>query len=263
MLTTVIYAPYIVVELLVTGGRPADTPSDLTAVMVLSLLGWVIGSLAEAAVVVAVSNSYLNADPDVQGSLRSTLRRFVPVLFAVLLKWLFIGMGAMVGFFVAALVAGIAGLAGVMSGTMQTEGTGAVMVGALLLVGALVLGGGLGIYLFARYFAVPATVMLEGLGVLAGMRRSRDLSQGIKRKVLGALGLPMLLYFMFQFIVVALMGSLPGPAILSFVLQKAIILVATPILYVIATLLYYDARIRKEGFDIEVMAAELASTKVA
>jgi hypothetical protein len=28
---------------------------------------------------------------------------------------------------------------------------------------------------------------------------------------------------------------------------------------VIATLLYYDARIRKEGFDIEIMAAELGS----
>jgi hypothetical protein len=32
---------------------------------------------------------------------------------------------------------------------------------------------------------------------------------------------------------------------------------------VIATLLYYDARIRKEGFDIQVMAAELAASTSA
>jgi hypothetical protein len=32
---------------------------------------------------------------------------------------------------------------------------------------------------------------------------------------------------------------------------------------VIATLLYYDARIRKEGFDIEMMAAELEGARPA
>jgi hypothetical protein len=257
----VITAPYIVVELLVTGGRPANTPNDLTAVTVLTVLGWIIGSLAEATVVLAVSNSYLNANPDVQGSLRATLRRLGPVMIAVFLKWFVIMLGVMAGFAVSAM--GV-GLAAVMSGMVQTQGgTAALLVGGLLLVGALVLGGGLGLYLFARYFAVPATVVLEGLGVRAALRRSRDLSQGIKRKVLGALGLPMLLFFMFQFVVVILMSALPGPAIIGFVLQKAMILVATPILYVIATLLYYDARIRKEGFDIEIMAAELASSKVA
>ena len=40
-------------------------------------------------------------------------------------------------------------------------------------------------------------------------------------------------------------------------MQQAATIVLTPIVAVIATLLYYDARIRNEGFDLEVMTAEL------
>jgi hypothetical protein len=35
-------------------------------------------------------------------------------------------------------------------------------------------------------------------------------------------------------------------------------LVGTPIIASVATLIYFDARIRQEGFDIQVMADELA-----
>jgi hypothetical protein len=34
-------------------------------------------------------------------------------------------------------------------------------------------------------------------------------------------------------------------------------LVVTPILYCVLTLLYYDLRVRKEAFDLEMLAAQL------
>lgn len=258
-LTTVLYAPYILIELLVTGGRALEPTSGAAPMFILTLLGWVIGSLAEAAVVLAVSNSYLRADPDVHGAVRGTLRRFGTVLIAGLLKWLAVALGLTAGFMVGALGAGILAVSTGAVGGSASSVVLPIMLGGI----SLLLGGAAALYLFAGYFAVPATVMLESLGARAGLRRSRELSAGFKWKVLGALGLPMLIFFAFQFVVVGLTAALPGPAILGFVLQKAMTVVVSPILAVIATLLYYDARIRKEGFDIEVMAAELGASPFA
>jgi hypothetical protein len=55
----------------------------------------------------------------------------------------------------------------------------------------------------------------------------------------------------------------PGPSMIRFLLGQSVTVIAYPVLSVIATLLYYDARIRKEGFDIEVMAAELGMPSAA
>ena len=35
-------------------------------------------------------------------------------------------------------------------------------------------------------------------------------------------------------------------------------LVSTPLVSIIATLVYYDGRIRQEGLDLQIMAADLA-----
>ena len=141
---------------------------------------------------------------------------------------------------------------------MAAGGPGAALFG-LLFVLAMLVSVPLAIFLFARYFAVPATVVLEGLGVVAGLRRSNTLSKGMKGKILGALGLPMLMFLVIQTVLVAVAQLLPGPAFLAFLVQQIPAIIVSPILAVISTLLYYDARIRKEGFDIEVMAAELGS----
>jgi hypothetical protein len=81
----------------------------------------------------------------------------------------------------------------------------------------------------------------------------------MKGRILGALGVHMLMFFVIQMVLVGVAQLLPGPAFVKFLVQQVPAIVVSPILAVIATLLYYDARIRKEGFDIEVMAAELGS----
>ena len=79
----------------------------------------------------------------------------------------------------------------------------------------------------------------------------------MRRKILSTLGTPMLILSVLQFIIAAMTQALPGPAAFGFLIQQAITIVLSPIVAIIATLLYYDARIRNEGYDIEVMAAEL------
>ena len=47
---------------------------------------------------------------------------------------------------------------------------------------------------------------------------------------------------------------------LTGILSAILIIPIYPLLAVVSTLLYYDLRIRKEGFDLEVMSRELGTT---
>jgi hypothetical protein len=253
----IVYAPYVILEYIFRGELYGDVAPS-AALLLVPLVGLMIGSFSEAAIVLAVSNSYLQGEPDPTAALRGTLRRFGTILIAVFLKYLLIGLSMIVGLFV--IMFPLVFLLIAVRGVIPADDL--VLAGALgLLAGVIALLGALPIvlYVFARYFAVPATVILEGLGVGAGLGRSADLSKDFKRKVCGTLALPYVLLIIIQLTVMFVAEQLPGPAILSFLVTQLPSLVLTPILAVIATLLYYDARIRKEGFDIEVMAAELGS----
>jgi hypothetical protein len=256
MLSAVVFTPYVLLELLLTGGQSNEPVVQPVAMVALFAFGWIFGSLSEAAIVLAVSNSYLRGEPDPGDSLRRTARRLGAIMLAVLVKWLFIGTGMAAGFVAGALAGGIVA---VITNLLIANALTAVAAAVIFVVGAL-LGVGLGFRYFAFYFAIPATVILEGAGVRAGLRRSRMLSSGAKRKILGALGLPILLFFGIQFVLLATFELLPGPRYLASLGWQVVNVVASPILSVIATLLYYDARIRKEGFDIQVMAAELGTS---
>jgi hypothetical protein len=201
--------------------------------------------------VIGVSNAYLSGEADVAGVLRGTRARIMPVLVAVLLKWLFIGLAFMAGLIIAMLVSAL------LMMLIALVGGGTAVAGIVGVMAMLVLALPVGLYAFAAMFAVPATVVLEGRGALDGLRRSRELSRGLKPRIIGALGVPMLGFLVFQLFIGGLGTLLPGPSAISLLFEQAITIAVYPIIAVIATLLYYDARIRKEGFDIEVMAAEL------
>lgn len=252
-LSALAFAPYVVIQLLLTGGDPVEptTAGAATSAIVL-VFGWIIGSIMEAAVVAGVSNSYLHGRPDVPAALRRTFQRLFPVLLSVSAKWVLIGLG-----FMGAITAGAITSAIIAVGAGSTGQVGPGILTGILVAGVFLIAIPVGLYFFATYFAVPATVILEGAGVIHGLKRSRDLSRGLKRRILGALGLSMLLFVIFQLILAALFALLPGPRIIGFLAEQVITIIAYPIIAVIATLLYYDARIRKEGFDIERMAADL------
>jgi hypothetical protein len=125
----------------------------------------------------------------------------------------------------------------------------AAAVGMLaFLVGAL--------YVLTRFFAVPAVVVLEDRGPLAALGRSSELSAGEKWRIFRTLALAWVIYMMFStglgFVALLLRSD-----VLTQVLGALFTILVYPLLPVIETLLYYDARIRKEGYDIELMARDL------
>lgn len=130
-----------------------------------------------------------------------------------------------------------------------------------------------GFYFIARYFAIPATVLFEDRGVGDSLGRSSQLSIGQKGRILGTLALAWAILFGIVFAVSMVIGIIAGVAMVrsggdamtgtsSLLMQLPGIfsyILGLPIIVIAETLLYYDARIRQEGYDIELMTAQLGS----
>ena len=139
------------------------------------------------------------------------------------------------------------------------------VVGLLLVAGAVVLD----VYVWVRFFILaPAALVLERSGVMASLRRAATLSRGQFWRLLGIsmlaqlvagfasslLSMPFTLAGMFGFLVVP--ESATG---LVYVLGTYLGLLvsyslATPFTAGVTVLQYVDQRIRKEAFDVELMA---------
>lgn len=111
-------------------------------------------------------------------------------------------------------------------------------------------------YVAARFFAVAAVIVLEDGGVNEAFSRSSALSNGRKRHILNTLLLVWIIYFLLS-VGVSLVANIMGSTVVTIVLTTAFQIVAYPIIGLTDMLLYYDCRIRGEGFDIERMAASM------
>ena len=260
-ISAIVFAPLLVVSLLLTGGDQTLVLTRPTTFIALGVAGWIFNSIVEAGIALAVSDSYLKGNTDVGSVMRRVFARVSAVLVSVLAKAFIIGLGLFLGAIVIVVVTAVTGgFTGVFnSGSEQT----AIIFGVIAVTLSMLVGGTIALYYYACYFAVPATVVIENLGAIGGLKRSRALSKGVKRKVLAALGTSVSVLLVIQFVTSLLMQSLPGPPAIGFVLEQAVTIVLAPIIGVIATLLYYDARIINEGFDIEVMAADLGAATPA
>lgn len=140
-----------------------------------------------------------------------------------------------------------------------------VMIAALLKYALLAIGflfffvGAL--YVLARYFAVTPAIVLERTGPLEAFGRSSSLSTGKKRHILNTLLLAGLIY-----IVIAIAASIPfgffHSQVVNTVASATVTVVVYPLVGIAEMLIYYDARIRAEGYDIELMAGALAAKPV-
>jgi hypothetical protein len=116
-------------------------------------------------------------------------------------------------------------------------------------------------YVVALFYAVPCTTVLERAGPIAGLQRSVQLSRGLKGHVLLTLILVYGLYFVLiggASLIFAMIGNRVAIQVFS---ALATILIY-PFVPTVQMLLYYDARIRKEGYDIELMAQGVAGPSV-
>jgi hypothetical protein len=112
------------------------------------------------------------------------------------------------------------------------------------LVPGIIIGCGLAV--------ATTALVLERLDAVAAMKRSWGLTDGFRWKIFGALvvGFVLLLIPGMAF---AALTFIPGIGVLLDIVTAVVSLVVTPYLYVLFTILYYDLRVRKEGFDLEML----------
>jgi hypothetical protein len=187
------------------------------------LLTLLMGVLVTAACVKAVSDIYLDQPPAIGTSVLFALRRLPALLALYVLQFL----GLIVGFI-------------------------------LLIIP--------GIYLYAAWSVQTPALMLEGLRPWRALGRSRRLVKGRWWPVAGVI---LLVNLMTEIIAQALrtlfaavdgFSSHPGliAAVLAYILGGiAASLLTQPIIASVTTVLYYDLRVRKEGFDLQVLADHL------
>jgi hypothetical protein len=132
------------------------------------------------------------------------------------------------------------------------------------LMTSVAIGCGLVVFLFpavwvtAVVFAVQPAVVLEGRGVFAAFDRSQKLSDRVKMHILSAIGLIVLIRIVVELGSAIIAAAVPMPE-LRYVVVTIASMLGYPLYGIAYTLIYYDIRIRKEGFDIEMMAKQASS----
>jgi len=209
-----------------------------------------------AALTVFVSERFLGRLITVRQAYARAFRRWLALLIATILIGLVFAavFGVLFGvFFVPFLGFGLLG-SGMDSGASAAMGVLSLLMCCLILPAL-----GIVIFLTARWaFFIPA-IVLENYNSTGGMGRSWKLVKGSFWRVALILFMLVILVYLFSVGPILLASflalALASPALLAIVNSVVVTLVniiLTPLQFAALTILYYDLRIRKEGFDLQV-----------
>ena len=222
----------------------------------------VVGSIVTGALTFAISHRYLGSPVSVGASYRRVLRShiFFPLLGAMVLKDLIvfapIGAVYVLLFAVAAAV------------SIQGAATGAAMA-AIVALALLVPAAVWAFYFGIRFLLVEPAVILEQVGAGGALSRSWNLMSGNVSK---GFWLAVVVYGVMLLIMLIVTGptqlAIASKTMARQEVSRSLLAINTILTALIGTviapcvstawiLLYYDMRIRKEGFDLELLAREL------
>jgi len=245
-----------------TPGHPRAAVAGLTAVGGVGLMvGWfayLVGlAVAEAATVFAVSAVHLERTTTIGESYGRVRGRYGRVVWVLVQTWLR-AFWPMVLILIAAF-----SVAAVMG-----KGTGAALAGALAGLGFLV-GGIVGLVLFLRYSLAVQACVLEDIKASAAIKRSVTLSAGSRRQIfviyflMGVINAIVTWVFLIPATFLATLLAKGSPSIATLFGGVAGFLagaLAGPIATIALSLVYFDQRVRKEAFDLQLMMAAVDGT---
>lgn len=182
----------------------------------------VLSSIATAATVFVVSESYLGRPLPARDALRRATPLLARLIICSLLLAIVVGIGFIFFFF----------------------------PGIMLLCGLLL--------------AFPSLVLEPGSSPTGALSRSWSLTRGARWRMFGLLvTMALLLYVPLVGLGAVAAVALPGgalgasPGTLTLAVIGVVQMLLYPLLYCVLTVAYYDLRVRKEGFDLEVLASTL------
>jgi hypothetical protein len=242
--------------------------------IVFTIAHWLLYVLAVGATTAAVSDLYGRMTPDVQSAYRAAVRRLGPLLWLTFLMAVrILGVVAACGVIPATLLGFAAGLTASRTATPAVSGT-ILALGTALLGLAIFVAIGLALFMGLRYaVAVPAAV-LEPIGGAEAIRRSIRLTRTL-------LGRAFLLMICTGAVVWAAMLMLQMPFVIAtFVVGQetragfwlnmagsatgvAGQTITAPLGAIGVVVLYFEARIRHEALDLQVLTEALAPLPAA
>jgi len=204
------------------GFRGSDVAAVILAGLAIALLGVVAAQLASAASFRAVSEAYLGEEADWRRSLRFALSRLRPLLWLALLHALVIGIG-----FVLFVVPGV--------------------------------------YLYGALAVATPVLLFEDVRGTKALRRSREL---VRTRWWSTAGAVLAASILVSIVGAAVSGVLVGAVvgshgnqlvsdILGVIAGTASSMVTTPFLAAVIVVLYFDLCVRKEGFDLLLLAQRM------
>jgi len=233
-------------------GNPELLAGAIAGVIGFVIVGVVLAillfSAQSASLVDAGSRRYLSREATIGESFRAGIsaagRLFLAglvVLLAILALWAVV-------FIVAGIIAAVARGGGI--GILAF-----VLAGLLALVGTFYLG--------ASWLVAPVVVVLEKAGPMSALRRAWRLSEGNRWRIIGIQALLVILNVVLSVLLGGLfaIGAQSGQPGIGSVLQSLVNLASTivwaPVEWIAFTVLYYDLRVRKEAFDLQLAAEAL------
>lgn len=237
LVTAILYAPLIVAQLIFFRGTSFGTAAQITAasttgqivVFSISVLAY---TLMSGVVSRFSSDVYLERPAGVAVAIQSVVK-LVPRL---------IGAGIL---FALVLVLGF----------VPTIVGAALNSGLLMFLGVVITFVWV-FYSVARYFAILQLIVLENRRIIEAFARSSVLSKDRKGHILLTMFLIILIFWLLS-LAVGVVAVIASNVAVIVVASTLYTVVAYPLIGITQMILYYDARIRAEGFDIEVMTGSL------
>lgn len=219
---------------------------------VVNVISYFAGLFLTANAIRVISDSYLGRRPELSDALALGGSKIMPLFLVGLGKGLLLGL-------IAVAIGVIAAVAGPR---VATEG------GAGLFAFLIAILGGCWFIIFVAcgYAVTTPVVVLEELNASSdSFGRSWDLTRGFKFKIF--------LIFLVAVVVVFVPGvaigglgaflakdlHLLGQAVE--ILSAALPILLTPLFSCVLTLVYYDLRVRREAFDLEVLSGQLGAVR--
>lgn len=221
------YVPFYLIMLVIESSIGGHMPSQIGGLwtLIFQLVFMILWAsiafpIATGATTFAISERYLGNDATIGDALRRGLSHFWPLSIA------------------------------------QITATIRVVFGFFLLVIP-------GILWMLSYSLIVPVILIEGSKAMPSLRRSRDLIKGYRGKAFCIV----LVVNLLQLVLLGGVNLIAGiffsaetnsGSILSSALNNLLSIFLTPLGIIATILLYYDMRIRKEGFDLEILSRALA-----
>ncbi len=197
-----------------------------------------------------ISDSLLGREPQFGEALALGASKIVPLFLVGLGKGLLIGLVALLAAIVVALVAAAGKVAG-------------AGIAALLVFFGIIGMCWLLLFIASGYIVTTPVVVLESLSsAFDAFGRSWELTRGVKSRMLGLGVVAFLIASVLPAIVMQAVGALvleliPGAQTAWAIVPSIVSVMMAPIIPCILTLAYYDRRVRREGFDLQLLSEQL------